>query len=300
MDEKVVPVDQNLNSVLQIGTFAFPFTLFYDDLDHYFNGFVNWHQQTQIEISVMLEGSAEVQVFEQQELVSEGDAFIILPENVHTVQMGQSGKSRYFTLVFDPVLLYGYKGSFFYEQYYLPSRQHGAPFHRIDHHAEWAQTVFEHLYWIYEHYAGSIPAVQLAITQRLQMIWSILCTNLFSTSTHKPAAITPGQQDRITALIQYLHEHYSEPFSLSELASQINVSRGECCRFFKKMLHITPSEYLMEYRLAKSMELLHSGHLSVTEIADLVGFSSPSYFIAQFRKKIGKTPLSYQREHANP
>lgn len=298
MDEKFVPVDQNLNSLLQIGTFAFPFALFYDDLDHYSNGLVNWHQQTQIEISVILEGSAEVQVFEAQELVTQGDGFMILPGNLHTVQMGPDSKSRYFTLVFDPVLLYGYKGSFFYEQYYLPSQHHAAPFQRIDRRAEWAQTVLDDLRWIYEHHTGTTPANQLTITQKLQTIWSIFCSNLFAAGSYKSAATTSGQQDRIAVLIHYLHEHYSDPFSLSALASQINVSRGECCRFFKKMLHATPSEYLLEYRLAKSMELLHSSQLSITEISNLVGFSSPSYFISQFRKKLGQTPLSYQREHA--
>ena len=49
-----VPVDDRLYSTLQIGTEDFPFGLFHDDLDNYRKGFVNWHNQTQLEISCIL------------------------------------------------------------------------------------------------------------------------------------------------------------------------------------------------------------------------------------------------------
>ncbi|MFQ7549685.1 MAG: hypothetical protein ACLRMZ_04490 [Blautia marasmi] len=47
-----------------------------------------------------------------------GDVFLILPHALHMVKKGTGKIARYRTVIFDPVLLYGYKGSYFYEKYY--------------------------------------------------------------------------------------------------------------------------------------------------------------------------------------
>lgn len=291
-----IPVDEHLNSTLKIGSFSFPFALFHDDLNYYCDGFVNWHQQTTIEISVMLEGSAEVQVFEQRETVSAGDVFFIMPGYLHTVRMGVERKARYFTLIFDPALLYGYQGSFFYDSYYRPFLQHAMPFCHIRSSERWLPVLLEKLFWIEQYFPSEVPEIRLQITQKLQDVWCMFSRYLLEGTSSATNALSAYDQERITVLMQHLHQHFSEPFSLSALARQINVSRGECCRFFKKMMHTTPSEYLLEYRLTKSVELLCDQTRSVTEIAGAVGFNSPSYFISQFRKKLGQTPKAYRNQ----
>ncbi len=43
---------------------------------------------------------------------------MIFPDALHTLKKGSGQTVRYRTIIFDPVLLYGYKGSFYYEKYY--------------------------------------------------------------------------------------------------------------------------------------------------------------------------------------
>ena len=83
------------------------------------------------------------------------------------------------------------------------------------------------------------------------------------------------------------------------MAKVQNVSRGECCRFFKKMMGMTISDYLLEYRIAKSVELLESGHNSISDIAHAVGFHSASNFTALFKQKTGVTPREYRNMNQN-
>ena len=55
----------------------------------------------------------------------------------------------------------------------------------------------------------------------------------------------------------------------------------------------TITGYLEEYRTAKGLPLVQSGLYSVTQIADMVGFSNPSRFAAAFRKQFGCNPGEY-------
>ena len=96
-------------------------------------------------------------------------------------------------------------------------------------------------------------------------------------------------------MIEYLHDNYASKFSLSDMALNCKVSRGECCRFFKKMMHMRISDYLMEYRISKAVELLESTDLAISDISESIGFSSQSYFIESFKKKMNHSPLAYRK-----
>lgn len=55
-------------------------------------------------------------------------------------------------------------------------------------------------------------------------------------------------------------------------------------------------QYVIEYRIQRSIELLQLSERSITEIAYEVGFNSTSYYINQFRKTMNSTPLRFRRE----
>ena len=96
-------------------------------------------------------------------------------------------------------------------------------------------------------------------------------------------------------MLQYLHEHYQEKFSLSKMAGTLNLSRGECSRYFHRSLGITISEYLLRYRLSISMQMLRQETYSITEISMAAGFSSHSSYTEKFRKRTGMTPREYRK-----
>ena len=73
-------------------------------------------------------------------------------------------------------------------------------------------------------------------------------------------------------------------------------SRGECCRYFKKKMKMTISEYLLEYRLKKSLELLEKTDKNITQIANSIGFNSASNYTAMFKLKLKETPSHYRKK----
>ncbi len=97
-------------------------------------------------------------------------------------------------------------------------------------------------------------------------------------------------------MVEWIHLHFADPIQLEDIARVGQLSRSETCRYFKQMLKTSPMQYVIEYRIQKSVELLQLQERSITEIAYEVGFNSTSYFINQFRKTMQITPLKFRRE----
>ena len=57
------------------------------------------------------------------------------------------------------------------------------------------------------------------------------------------------------------------------------------------------AEYIMEKRMNAAKDLLENSNLSITEISERVGFSSPKYFSTRFKAKTGDSPLAYRKSH---
>jgi len=128
---------------------------------------------------------------------------------------------------------------------------------------------------------------------------SSLLTELLyeSISAAQKSAETSRLPDYVRRAAEYLAEHYTEPVTLSLLASKMNVSMFHFQREFTHCMGVSPGLYLRALRLKRSKELLRGTELPVTEIASEVGMDY-SYFVQVFRKGEGITPLQYRKRWA--
>ena len=81
-----------------------------------------------------------------------------------------------------------------------------------------------------------------------------------------------------------------EGFGVSELASEINMSRSNLLRKIKKLTGLSVSQYIRKIRLKEGMNMLKEQSLTVSEISYAVGFGSTSYFIKCFHDHYGYPP----------
>ena len=91
----------------------------------------------------------------------------------------------------------------------------------------------------------------------------------------------------------------SSRITLDEMAAACHTSKSEFCRLFKASMHQTPFDFLLHYRIQKSLPLLCSSDLSVTEIAGSVGFSGSSYYSEVFRKFMQCSPTEYRKNNSS-
>ena len=94
--------------------------------------------------------------------------------------------------------------------------------------------------------------------------------------------------------LDYIHGHYQENISLSDVAAHVYLDKYHLVRVFKAATGYTPYEYLLNLRIDKSKPLLLYTAERVEDIARMVGFSNASCFISAFKRREGKTPLKYR------
>lgn len=96
-------------------------------------------------------------------------------------------------------------------------------------------------------------------------------------------------------MIGYIQSNYKNTISLDEISEAGNVSRSQCCKIFKEIINKSPNDYLTEYRINKSVDLISSTNMKMTEIAYECGFNGSSYFAEIFKKMMGISPREYRK-----
>ncbi len=79
-------------------------------------------------------------------------------------------------------------------------------------------------------------------------------------------------------------------FGVSSLSDELGISRSELYRRIKEAEQKSASQFIREIRLERSLELLKTDQYSITEIAYMVGFNSPTYFSSSFKEYFGYSP----------
>ncbi len=97
--------------------------------------------------------------------------------------------------------------------------------------------------------------------------------------------------------VEYISSRYSYPITIEDVADYIGISRSHLFRSFENIIGKSPKEYLTEYRIRQACILLKKSDLSITAIANSVGFDNSLYFSKAFRKAKGMTPSEYARTH---
>lgn len=103
-------------------------------------------------------------------------------------------------------------------------------------------------------------------------------------------------------LLEKIHQVIEEnldnsDFNIDTIASNIGLSRSAFFKKLKSLTGLAPVDLVKEIRLNKSIELIKSTDLSISEIAFAVGFKDSGYYSKCFRKKYNQTPREYMNEY---
>lgn len=111
---------------------------------------------------------------------------------------------------------------------------------------------------------------------------------------------TPGDQSSyfgdLQKAIEYIDSHFVDEITAEKLANLAGLSIPHFNRLFRKVLRLSPMEYVLSLRIQEAQRLLSVTQLSMSEIAASVGFYDQSHFTKRFRKVTGMTPLQYRKQ----
>lgn len=94
---------------------------------------------------------------------------------------------------------------------------------------------------------------------------------------------------------QYIEAHFMKDISLELLADKLNITKNYLSAYFKSKMGVNLSDYINNFRIKKSIELMEDPSVKIHEAGISVGIPNTNTFIRLFRKYTGKAPGEYRR-----
>jgi len=94
---------------------------------------------------------------------------------------------------------------------------------------------------------------------------------------------------------QYIKQHIRENITLDDIATGLNASKKTLNPAFKKEYGVTITQFIRQTKVETAKELLIAFNLSLLEIAELLSFSTATYFVKTFKKVTGVTPNHFRK-----
>ena len=111
---------------------------------------------------------------------------------------------------------------------------------------------------------------------------------------------TVSTNRQCAAVRRYIDLHFKEALTLDQLAEEGHMNKFYLSHAFKRTYGVSPINYIIEKRIDESKYLLAETDLSLSQIAQLLGFSSLSYFSQVFRRTQGVSPKEYRQSLKRP
>lgn len=94
--------------------------------------------------------------------------------------------------------------------------------------------------------------------------------------------------------IDYIHYHLHEQISVREMSAHLGLNESYLSVLFKRETGVNISEYVIAKRMEAAENMLKYSEYSLSEISDILHFSSYSHFARTFRRYYGTSPKAYR------
>jgi AraC-like DNA-binding protein len=94
--------------------------------------------------------------------------------------------------------------------------------------------------------------------------------------------------------LEYIEHNYHKNIKVQSIADYIGISRSYLTNCFKNVLNMSPQEYIFNYRMNQASVFLKNSSLSISEIANKVGYDDAFNFSKSFKKLYGINPTKYR------
>ena len=284
--------DENMMETVQHGNSSYPFQFYYEDLSVFDFNCIEWHWHTELEFIYIESGTVTFWIGEDQFKLSEGDGIFINTKVLH--RLYSPSKALIPNFVFMPSFIAACD-SFIYQKYILPVISSSLSFLIFHKEVCWqarALTVMQQIISAQD----SAASKELITVSLLQNLWQEIFENADIPSPEEHKDHSSSSQARLQLMMQFIHLNYSQNISLDDIAREAMVSKSTALNLFRKYLHITPVNYLINYRLKQASQLLSKTEKKIHLISSETGFHNVEYFCKIFKKRYNFTPTEYREQ----
>lgn len=103
----------------------------------------------------------------------------------------------------------------------------------------------------------------------------------------------PEEEQMIQSVIALMRANLRGELRFADLCRSMGMSATAVKQMFRRRFETTPMAYYEQLRMSEARRRLREGGKSISAVADEMGFSSPSYFSARFRRVNGMSPREF-------
>lgn len=163
-------------------------------------------------------------------------------------------------------------------------------------HTNQLSSIFDYFLSVFE-IDYSSPKHSLLNQMEAGVLIHQLLLELYKLSQNILAAkdLTPVQDNAVNTAIRYIQENYHADLDIDSICNSISFSKYYFCKLFKEHTGMTVHQYVTEFRINKSKELLSYSKLSIAAVANSVGFKNALTYTRCFEKLMHMTPSEYRK-----
>ncbi|MEG0592786.1 MAG: AraC family transcriptional regulator [Coprobacillus sp.] len=316
MENKLSITDNNLMDTVDHGSHEFPIQYYVDELYSYPKQMVPLHWHLELEFYVSIGGTTQIQIGNDLIYLEEGNGIFINSNILHSFQQAnKEDKCQCPNIVYSHDLI-APTNSIIYKKYIQQMiMNHDIPYFLLYQDCSWHKDILSLLDKVFSllqkygqtpDFYGNFPILpyqnssiesccfEMETQYNLNKIWQIIYTHISDIPKIQSKQSKHMLQIRTQKMLQFIHNNYSFPISLKDIADAANISKSEASRCFQSYLNTSPVNYLLTYRLNQAKYALQHSNNTIIEIADQCGFQSSSYFGKIFHRETGMSASQYR------
>lgn len=295
---KTADINENLLESFQYPKGEFPVLRTKKSLDEYKQGEISCHWHSEFQFGLLLQEKLDYYIFNNpvsklHHTLNPGDGFFINSRVLHGYRQTVPGSSLFlFSMI--PSFFASPPFGKLYQKIILPvmhSKKNGL-FLMSD---QQEDTLMLRLFRKFKSLCPKEQDYELHAMEVICRIWQSLFHKFESGDLlADPSLKNISHMTRMHKMLDFIHENYSKPMTVEQIADAGHISKRECFRCFRAVINQSPIEYLIQYHLTMAANLLMSSDKPLSAISESCGFENTSYFTKCFKKRYGILPREFR------
>lgn len=237
-----------------------------------------------VEISIIYSGQSEYLIQDRKQLIQAGDILIYNSSSVHDELSGTASQVGSYFFAIGNLHVPGLRENALIPDACSPVFHVGQDFPSVLQLCE-AMLATRHSDTEYS------SCIRHFSTQALlEIIWRVI--------QRSPGNMNVSASDSTGKEIKrYIDAHFREPIALRDICVALHMSESYVSHEFKRLMGYSPVQYLLRRKIGEAQTLLISTDHSITDIAHMVGYDSPSHFNQRFLKYVGISPSRFRQNY---
>jgi len=140
-----------------------------------------------------------------------------------------------------------------------------------------------------------VGSTQVLESRFVEFLFSVIRSASFSILEKTGSSSILASNSFVELIKSYLCDNLYKSLTLDTLCKKFSVSKSNLCKKWKEHSEIGIIDYFISLKVNEARRLLEEGKISVTQIADMLGYSTIHHFSHSFKKFTGISPSEYKK-----